>query len=292
MTVGVIGESLVDVVTDADGAVVERPGGSPFNVAVGLSRLGIDTRLFTAVGDDARGRSLLRHLRDEGVDVTCGKAAAATAVAVATFDAHARASYTFEIDWDPRLPVQSPPMKALHFGSLGALIAPGAHEVAAIVDAARRTALISYDPNWRDGVVGGEPRQLVETNAARADVVKLSDHDAASIYPGVELEDVARTLLDLGPSLVVITRGADGASAWTGKAVKHCDGASARVVDTVGAGDAFMAALLSEVGELGRDGVAALGKRELELVLDFSCFVAARTCERVGADPPYITDLY
>jgi fructokinase len=293
MTIGVIGESLVDVVTDAAGVTVERPGGSPFNVAVALARLDVDVELFTAVGDDARGTSLLSHLTDEAISLTRGLSTASTAVARATIDADGHATYEFEMVWDPGFPKEGPELDVLHFGSLGAVMSPGANEVAAVVERYRaQKTLISYDPNWRTGVIDGDPRATVEANAARADVVKLSDEDAAAIYPGVDLDDVAHSLLDLGSALVVVTHGADGASGWTQKAFKQCPGTPVEVIDTVGAGDAFAATLISELAELDRDRIAALSRRELELLLDFASFVAAKTCEKVGADPPYIADLF
>jgi fructokinase len=161
-----------------------------------------------------------------------------------------------------------------------------------VVDRYRGKALISYDQNWRLGVVLGDPMAYVEANASRADVVKLSADDAAAVYPGVALDDVAQRLLGLGAVLVVMTKGAEGASAWTESAVKHCAAAPAEVVDTVGAGDAFMATLISELAGMTRERVAALSERELELVLDFSSFVAGKTCERVGADPPRLAELF
>jgi fructokinase len=292
MTIGVIGESLVDVVTDASGVTAERPGGSPLNVALTLARLDHDVRLFTAVGNDDRGGTLLAHLSDEGIAVTRGSSAAATSVARAVVDADGTATYDFDLEWNPQFADDWPELKVLHFGSIGSLAAPGAAEVAAIVDRYRGQSLISYDPNWRDGFSTGAPRAVVEANAARADVVKLSDDDAAVLYPGVELDEVARTLLGLGPVLVVITKAAEGASAWTKENVKHCPAAVVDVVDTVGAGDAFMATMLSELAELSRETIAGFNRRELELVISFASFVAGRTCERVGADPPRLADLF
>jgi fructokinase len=292
MTIGVIGESLVDVFTDADGAVVERPGGSPFNVAVALSRLDIDARLFTAIGDDKRGATLLAQLSAEGIALTRGGTSAATSVARAAVDNDGQARYDFDLVWDPKFGDEWPVLNVLHFGSLGSVLLPGADEVRNVVDRYRGTALISYDPNWRDGGMAAEPRRLVDANAARADVVKLSEDDAAAIYPGVELDEVAHQLLDLGPGLVVITKGAAGASAWTAKNEKHVGAASVDVVDTVGAGDAFMATVLSELADFDRNKVESLNRRELELVLEFASFVAGKTCEKAGADPPYIAELF
>lgn len=292
MAIGVIGESLVDVFADATGVTAEQPGGSPFNIAVGLARLDIATELFTVIGDDRRGELLLSVLSAEGIVVHRGAATSPTAVAAAAVNAAGRASYSFDLVWDPRFGASRPELEALHFGSLGSVVAPGAAEVAAIVDGYRGKALISYDPNWRDGVTHIDAREVVEANAARADLVKLSTDDAAAIYPGADLETVAHTLLNLGPALVIITKGADGASAWTHATEKHCPAAAADVVDTVGAGDAFMATVLSELGGMTRDKVAALNRRELELVLEFGAFVAGRTCERAGADPPRLADLF
>lgn len=292
MSIGVIGESLVDVVTDANGVTTEQAGGSPLNVAIGLARLDRPTRLFTSMGDDARGQLLLSRLSAEGVDVTHSRSTVPTSTASASIDAAGQATYAFELTWDPHFDDELPALGALHFGSLGSVVGPGAAEVARIVDTYRGEALISYDPNWRAGVVDGDPRSVVETNAARADIVKLSADDAAFAYPADDLDTVAQNLLALGPALVVITKGAEGASAWTHNVAKHCTATPVDVVDTVGAGDAFMATLLSELGGMSRDQVAALNKRELELVLEFGSFVAGRTCERAGADPPYLADLF
>lgn len=290
--IGVVGESLIDVFTGVDGVIVERAGGSPFNVAVALARLNIDTRLFTAVGDDDGGATLLSHLAAEGVGVTRGASTAATALARASLDASGQATYEFDLTWDPRFADEWPDLTVVHFGSLGSWIAPGAEEVRRVVDRYAGTALVSYDPNWRSGVIDGAPRAIVEANAARADIVKLSDDDAAAIYPDTDLETVARGLLALGPALVVITKGADGASAWTQKSEKHVAAATVDVVDTVGAGDAFMATLLSELADFDRKRVEGLTRRELELVLEFSAFIASKTCERQGADPPHLSDLF
>jgi len=292
MAIGVIGESLVDVFTDAVGVTTERPGGSPFNVAVGLARLDISTELFTVIGADIRGGRLLSVLAAEGIAVTRGTTSSTTAVAAATVDAAGGATYSFDLTWDPQFADSWPELEALHFGSLGAVLSPGAAEVRSIVDRYRGSSLISYDPNWRDGVTDADPRAVVEGNARHADVMKLSADDAAAIYPGAELETVARTLLALGPALIIITKGAEGASAWTHKAEKHCAPAPVEVVDTIGAGDAFMATVLSELGTMNRDRVASLNKRELELVLEFASFVAGKCCGRVGADPPRLAELF
>lgn len=292
MTIGVIGESLVDVFTDQGGSSHERPGGSPFNVAVALARLDIDVHLFTAIGDDPHGRMLTSHLRAEGVSVTTGRTSSKTSVARAAIDPAGHATYEFDLEWDPRFADDWPPLDLVHFGSLGSALPPGAEEVRAVVDRLAKASLVSYDPNWRAGLFTGDPQRIVEDNVARADVLKLSDDDASAIYPGVDLDDLARRLLGLGPALVVITKGAGGASAWTAHTEKHVGTATVDVVDTIGAGDAFMATLLSELADFDRARVEGLGRRELELVLEFASFVAGKTCERAGADPPRLSELF
>jgi fructokinase len=292
VTIGVLGESLVDVLADTAAGTVERPGGSPFNVALTLARLDIRCRLFTAVGDDSRGDSLLAALSAEGVDVTLG-ATTSTAIARATLDGSGRATYEIDLAWDPRFSDDWPPLDVLHFSSLGAVVQPGADEVRRVADRYRGNALISYDPNWRDGFVAVDAaRETFEANASRADVVKLSHDDAAAIYPNADLDEVAAAVLSLGPAFVVITKGEQGAAGWTANARKQVAAAPAEVVDTIGAGDAFMATVLSELAEMDRATVAALNSREIELVLSFAAFVAGKTCERAGADPPRIGDLF
>lgn len=290
--IGVIGESLVDVFTDAAGGSVERPGGGPLNVAVALARLDIDVRLFTAFGVDERGADLVAHLRQEGVEVSRGRSSAPTSVARASLDPSGRATYDFDLSWDPRFTEDWPNLDVVHFGSIGSFLEPGAAEVAAVIDRYAGTALVSYDPNWRTGFGDGDPRPIVEANATRADIVKLSDDDAAAIYPGVDLEDVAKRMLELGPVLVIVTQGAQGATGWTSGKRKQSAPPEAEVVDTIGAGDAFTAAMLSELADFDRDKVASLSGRELELVVDYACFVAAKTCEKAGADPPHLADLF
>jgi fructokinase len=252
----------------------------------------IAAHLFTAVGDDAHGE-LLRYVLDaEQVVVTLGASTAPTAVAAASIDASGVATYSFELTWDPQFGDSWPQLNVVHFGSLGSVVGPGAAEVAGVIDRYRDDALITFDPNWRGGAVDGDAREPFEANATRADVVKLSDADAAAIYPGADVDQVAQQILALGPALVIVTRGAGGAAGWTQHTTKQVPGAPAEVVDTVGAGDAFMAAVLSELAEMDRERVTRLSRRELELVLDFASFVAARTCERVGADPPRLSDLF
>ena len=277
----VVGEALVDVVTRADGTVVERPGGSPANVAVGLGRLGHDVTLLTALGDDPHGTAVLEHLTASGVRPLVAPLAR-TGTAHATLDHHHDATYVFDIAWDTGDLVPTTPPSWVHVGSLGTVLQPGADQVAALLDST--TARVSFDPNCRPQLMG-DPRDAlaqVERFVARADVVKLSEEDATWLCPEVDPVATAQRFLGLGPALVVLTRGDSGAVALLGEdalAVPAATGTT--VVDTVGAGDAFTAGLLPTLAE------QELTRATVSRALHRASEIARRTCERVGADPPW-----
>jgi fructokinase len=273
MHVVVVGESLVDVLVSPDGTQ-EVPGGSCLNVAVGLSRLGARVSLVTSYGDDDPGRLIAQHL--EGVDVR--RVPGPTSRAVAELDEAGSATYRFEFGWDlgvvvPHVPVSS----HLHVGSLGSVVPPGSETVLQLVRGHQGT--VSFDPNCRAGF--GSPAR-VEELVAHADIVKLSDEDAQQLYPGRSIEDLARDWLARGPELVVVTRGPAGAEGWTFSAHEWVPSpAGSAVVDTVGAGDAFMAGLIH----------AWLRGGVLRSVLVHAARIARLTCERAGAQPPTLAEL-
>lgn len=270
----VVGEALVDVMVAPDGTRTERPGGSPANVAVGLARLGHHVTLLTALGDDEHGRLIRRHLDSSGVEVIASPIAR-TSTATATIDREGKASYVFEIDW--KLDDLPEPRDAwLHIGSLGSVLPPGAD---AVLELARAAARLSFDPNCRPSFTD---LTRVDELIRLSHTVKLSDEDVASLRPDQPAGEVAAGWLRSGPELVVLTKGADGATAFTREGVVEAPAADgAAVVDTVGAGDAFMAGLL--------DGL--LRSLPLPEVLARAATTARRTCERVGADPPWAREL-
>ena len=274
MTVLVVGEALVDVVTRADGSVVEVPGGSPANVAVALARLGVDVQLLTALGQDAYGDLVRQHVEASGA-VVLAAPLPRTAVAHATLDGHGAASYVFDIAWDlGEVPAHAAP-DWLHVGSIGTVLQPGADQVAALVAAHRGRCPISFDPNCRPLLTPEPDLTAVEALVAQCDVVKLSDEDAAWLLPGVPLDEVMRRWRALGPRLVVVTRGAAGALALTDELVEVPVPDGDPVVDTVGAGDTFMAGLIATRGAS----------------LELAASVARIVVSRVGADPPWRAEL-
>ena len=297
----VVGEALVDIVVAPDGTVREHVGGSPANVAIGLARLGHDVELATSFGRDERGAKVRAHLERDGVRLAEGSdSAGRTSTATATLDHAGVATYTFDLAWD--LPPTLGPGAAthVHVGSIATALEPGATQVGRIVGEARGQATVSYDPNFRPAILGSpeEHRDLVEALVARSDVVKASDEDLAWMYAGTPVDEVLERFASLGPSFVVCTLGGEGARALVGGELFGVPPQPVAVVDTVGAGDSFMGALISgllDAGLLGGpDGRAALGKADTEAVrpaLDRAIHVAAITCSRPGADPPYRNEL-
>jgi fructokinase len=284
----VVGEALVDIVVPAEGEPRHSPGGSPLNVAVGLARLGVDTLLMTEVGDDDDGRLVLDHVRASGValDPAAVVPGSRTSTATARLDEHGAASYSFDLRWtlaSRRLPEDA---TALHVGSLGTTLRPGRDSVVELVGQATRAGLlVTFDPNARPSVTPDAQQawQDVREVAAAADLVKLSDEDLAFLRPGATVADAAEALLGGRTKLVVVTCGGTSAFAASAAASVEVQSRPVDVADTVGAGDSFMAALLTVVVEHGLD---RLDEGRLASYLTAAHQAAAVTVSRRGADPP------
>ncbi|SED64588.1 carbohydrate kinase family protein [Jiangella alba] len=302
MTAGlavVVGEALTDVIVERDGTEARHPGGSPANVAYGLGRLGRRTALVTELGDDADGAAIRAHLASAGVEVRTQGAAARTSSAVARLGADGSAEYRFELTWDlGPVAVAEPPL-VLHTGSLATTVQPGAAAVERLARDVRAGSTVSYDPNIRPDLMGGagDLRDRVERLVAGSDVVKASDQDTAYLAPGRAAIDVARDWLRLGPALVVVTLGGDGAVAVTAGGEVHVPAASVTVADTVGAGDSFTAGLLDGLWDEGLLGGAArpllraVPAAVVERVVRRATLAAAVTVSRAGANPPTRAEL-
>lgn len=296
----VIGESVLDVVHAPGLAPVERPGGSAVNVAVALARLGRPVALATAYGDDAAGRLVAAHLREAGVRLAGSPLVlGATSRAEAVIGGDGGASYTFEMGWALPAGLDGAGARVVHVTSQAPLLAPGAAATLALVERLRAAgATVTYDINVRPAITGTGPDVVaaVLRMAALADVVKASDEDLAALWPERHAGESASALLALpgGPVAVVVTHGGEGAS-W-----HACSGADwstggvhaapVEVVDTIGAGDTFAAALVDHLWPLlgpdGRAGICALGPEEWSAALEHAGRAAAVTVGRVGADPP------
>lgn len=246
MSILCLGESLIDVLITPAGDITEVIGGSAFNVAKGL---GHPTRLATWLGQDAYGDRIAASAKDHGVELVPGsRGAKRTSVAKAQLSQDGDATYEFAVESD--LPdVNLRGVDHIHFCSFAALMQPSAAKIRALLRATGPGVTVSYDPNIRPSLIppGEQSRTMVEEYVSLADVVKASHDDVGWLYPDRPAEDVARSWADSGPELVIITRGGDGATVFYGGKQWSVSAPEVTVVDTVGAGDAFMAGLLTEL---------------------------------------------
>ncbi|MGP3633668.1 carbohydrate kinase family protein [Streptomyces sp. 24-1644] len=290
----VIGECVADIVRLPGAADQVHPGGSPANVAYGLARLGGEATLLTQLGPDGDGRLIRDHLTAGGVRVRTDHSTAPTPSAAVTLDDDGRATYTFEITWTLTAAGSGPTHQHVHTGSIAAVMEPGAATVLDAVESSRTASTVSYDPNVRPELMGDHATAVrrVERCVALSDVVKASDEDLAWLYPGEEPEQIAARWQATGPALVLVTRGADGAFAVLPGGRVTIGALPTRVVDTVGAGDAFMSGTLHALasrGLLGADGrerLRAVDADTVTEVLRHAAASAAVTVARAGANPP------
>lgn len=269
------------------------------NVAVGLARLGHPAQFVGRYGDDAYGRLIVQHLRDNSVLFPVDADTSPTSVATARLDPAGGASYDFQLVWAlPDLAAQQEALldgtTLLHTGSIATMLSPGADDVLTLVTAAHPLATITYDPNCRPTIVtdASFAREQAERFVALADVVKASDEDLAWLYPERTPEQSARAWLEAGAAVVIVTRGSKGP--WgvcrAGEASEPAPSTS--VVDTVGAGDSFMAALVGAIVDLELDGahrredLRRITLEQLTGLLRYAARAAAITVSRAGANPP------
>ena len=255
----VIGEALIDIVERGGRITGEHVGGSPLNVAVGLARLGRGVDFLTHIAKDARGHRIADYVKASGVQLVSGSdTAGRTPTALATLDVEGSARYVFDIDWQlAGTPEVAPPL-LVHTGSIATVLEPGCRATAALLDAYHLSASITFDPNVRTALIEDEEaaRGRIDRLVERADVVKASDEDLRWLDPRHSPEQIAHSWLDMGPSLVAVTMGDHGAFAVSRAGLVRVPARQVQVVDTVGAGDAFMTGLIDALwsrGLLGAD---------------------------------------
>ncbi|KQX40768.1 carbohydrate kinase [Streptomyces anulatus] len=295
----VVGECVADIVRLPDQAARVHPGGSPANVAYGLARLGHRAVLLTQLGPDGNGRLIREHLASGGVDVRTDGSTAPTPSAAVTLDGSGQAGYAFDVSWTLAPVAVEPAPVHVHTGSIGAVVEPGSTTVLDIVRAARATATVSYDPNVRPALMGDHAAAVrrVEECVGLSDLVKASDEDLEWLYPGEDPERVAARWLGRGPAVVLVTRGGAGALAVLPGGPITVQAPEVDVVDTVGAGDAFMSGTLHALaahGLLGpgaRDRLHAVDRGTVTDVLRHAVASAAVTVSRAGANPPGADEL-
>lgn len=291
----VIGESLVDIIDDPrTGSATEYVGGSPLNVAVGLARLGLGVELLSWIGDDTRGQRVRERLQLDDVfllpqSVHHGR----TATATARLELDGSASYTFRLEWNLPESFAFGSKRHVHFGSVAPMLDPSAEAVLQLVESMRRSsATISYDPNIRPDLLpeGTPVLERVTRAVGLSDIVKASVDDLHWLYPDDDPLEVAERWLTSGPELVVITDGAAGSLAVHDAGIVEVPARPVEVVDTVGAGDAYLSGFLAAADDRGMLGSRAqlheLSLATLESLMRMASSAAALTVGKPGADPP------
>jgi fructokinase len=294
------GEALIDLIPDpakpsAYDAVL---GGSPFNVAIGLARLGSQTAFVSRISADGNGESLAAALAENAVDLgfVARDIRPTTLAFVMRGTTKTGSRYSFYLDatafdgpWP--FPAEWPKgARHLHVGSIAAVDSRHGQSVVGALTAARLRATVSFDPNVRPLVTPDRDSAtiLVEREVSLAHLVKASEEDLQWLYPHRSIEETLAAWTKSGPRFCVVTRGERGAVAMLAKERVEVAAPRVEVVDTVGAGDSFMSALLSAMDRDQALGVAAHApsRSDLEKWLRFAATASAITCTRKGSDPP------
>jgi fructokinase len=301
------GEALIDMLPrkGADGADVYQPflGGSVYNSAVALGRLGTPVGFFAGISKDFFGDGLVEGLKAAGVDTkhVRRKDRHTTLALVKLKDGHARYSFINEGSADRMLEKRDIPalpaaVKALHFGSISLIPEPCGGTYETLLKKASKTCVISLDPNIRPTLIADKAKHVkrLKRLIALADIVKISDEDVKWMTGSVDFKKVAQGWLKSGAKVVAITQGGEGCHVFTKSVAFTLQAPKVTVADTVGAGDTFTAGLLTSLhraGLLSKKSIASLDEATLRTAAAFAMKCAAVTVSRPGADPPWAREV-
>ena len=303
------GEALIDMIptpTVSGGeGFVPHTGGAIFNTAVALGRLGVQTGMLTGLSSDLFGQQLSKALVASHVDLSHAITTErpTTLAFVSLTDGHATYHFYDENSAGRMLsqsdmPALSQEVSALYFGGISLACDPGADAYAALLEREGTDRAVMLDPNIRPGFIRDidHYRARLARMIALSDIVKTSDEDLNWIFPApIALREKVEKLLALGPSVVILTRGSEGATGFMASGAEvNVPAVKTEIADTVGAGDTFNAGLmakLSELGALHKQGLATLSEDTLKQALGHGARVAAITVSRAGANPPWAREL-
>lgn len=301
------GEALIDMLPreTAAGETAFQPfiGGSVYNTAIALARLGEDTGFFGGLSTDFFGEMLRDGLVESGADPRFAVLSdrPTTLAFVKLVDGQPRYAFIDQgsagrLLSDSDLPALPDDVTTLHCGSFMLAAEPCGSTFEALIERERDRRVVIFDPNIRASLVADRSRYLarMEHFVAMADIVKLSDEDMAWLAPGVGMADFAADWLDRGAGLVIVTAGDEGPTAFTASGTFSRPPVAVQLADTIGAGDTFTAGLLSSLagqGCLDKAALKNLGAQQIETSLDFAARAAAVTVSRTGCNPPWRHEL-
>lgn len=292
------GDALIDFVPMAmrdETGFVPRVGGAMLNVATALARLGEPVEFVGGISFDLFGEMLMSHMKAEGIGTKLIRRTRedSTLAFVALDEGDARYAFidagSARENWSGD--ANGIAAKALQFGSLSFITEPASSAWVKYAEEAREKMVLAFDPNCRPTLVRDPKsyRKLIKHLASRSHIVRFSEEDFEFIFPLENEQDVAEQLLDQGVSIVTISRAGDGATAFWAQGRVDVEARPVAVIDSIGAGDTFDAALLAhfaETGHLSEKGLAKLGKADLTNAMQFASVAASLNCEESGCNPP------
>ena len=300
----VAGEALIDLVPASEtiDALAAHPGGGPFNAARTIARLERPVAYLGRLSRDRFGQRLEALLAADGVRIDAiVHTDDPTTLALADVDELGVARYRFYTEGtaaagltsEAALAARPDEVRIVHAGTLGLVLEPTASALEAVIARLSGHAMVFVDPNVRPDVIpdAGAYRERLRRVLSRSHVLKVSEEDLDWLAPGRRSVDAVRELLAGGPSVGLLTRGPSGALVITMNAEVAVPSPRAKVVDTIGAGDAFGGGFVAwwHARGLGRNDLSDIDT--VVAAAEFACLIAARTCERPGASPPHLGEL-
>ena len=301
MTIAVFGEALIDLIAGEDDAYRPQLGGSPYNVAIGLARQGMNVSYLSPLSDDTFGAQLYDSLREEGVDTPIVRRSLwPTSLALVTVDSDGIPSYRLYREGiadkdisveevEANLPCD---LTVFHTGSLAITPSqlPKIRKLFKLMRERKITISVDINIRLRASVDTKAYIEGVRSLLPLADIVKASDEDLEPFRFAVDTrEAAARAYEEMGSGMLVLTEGKGGARLHTKNGIVESKAYPvAHVADTVGAGDTFHSALLAALvrGEAIGGHFRDVDPDILYKAVDFACAAAAINVSRVGCDPP------
>jgi fructokinase len=301
----VCGEALIDLIKQPNGSWIAHNGGGPLNTAKALAQLGAPAEFLGRISKDNFGQQLMAEIDQYGVGTKyLVSAQEPTSMAVVQLDDAGAASYSFYLEqtsnfsWQvAELPTEISDFQAIHIGTLALVIPPGDAVLLAWLKNLRQQPLLMIDLNVRPSVIPDpiDYRIKLEPWLEFADVLKVSEEDLLFLFPEQGWQEVSSSMLKRYPiSIVAVTLGSGGAALVTREFIVFENAPKIDVIDTVGAGDTFSAALLYKLESLGllsKESLTLITSDPLQTALHFAVNAAALSCTKAGAVPPTLAEI-